>query len=161
MSPEYEKKLEERIHQELMKAPERQAPETLMSSVVAELQRRQTLPWWRRPVPQWPRRNQFMVVAAMMAVVAGASFGLGSVWPTEAIQELPTQAAAAMEPVRPAMDILETLTRAAALVVKSISQPWLIALGAGLMFAYISCIGMGMAWYRVTFQKGAPVLANA
>jgi hypothetical protein len=161
MSPEYEKKLEERIHQELVKLPERAAPDTLIASVLATLEARAARPWWRRPIPQWPRRNQFLFVTVMLALVAGAVAGLWQAWPHDAIQEIPTQAAAAIDPVRPALNILETLTRAAALLVASLSQPWLIALGLGFLFVYLSCIGMGMAWYRITFQKGVPRLAHA
>jgi hypothetical protein len=80
-------------------------------------------------------------------------FGLGQVWPHDAIAEIPAQAAAAMEPVRPAWNVLETLTRAGALLLQSLGQPWLIGLGTAFLFVYLSCIGMGMAWYRVTFQK--------
>lgn len=193
MSVEYEKKLEERIHQELMKLPERSAPETLIpavmsvvqapakleeavhahlsilsereapealiSSVMATIQARAARPWWRKPIPQWPRRNQFVFVAVMLALVCGSIIGLGKIWPHAAIAEIPSQAVAAMEPVRPAWSILETLTRAGALLLQSLSQPWLIGLGLGFLFVYLSCIGMGMAWYRVTFQK--PRLAHA
>jgi hypothetical protein len=193
MSPEYEKKLEERIHRELMKlperaapeelivsvmakvstkakleerihaelarVPERAAPEALVGSVMAAIQQRAARPWWRKPIPQWPRRNQFVFVAVMLAVVCGAALGLNEFWPHAAINEIPTQAAAAIEPMRPAFSVLETLTRAAALLLQSLGQPWLIGLGVGLMFVYLSCIGMGMAWYRVTFQK--PRLAHA
>src|ERR1051325_1099679 len=111
MSVEYEKKLEERIHQELMKvtersAPEalipavmsviqapakleeaihaqlailseREAPEALIGSVMATIQARAARPWWRRPIPQWPRRNQFVFVVAMLALVCGSVIGLG------------------------------------------------------------------------------------
>jgi hypothetical protein len=193
MSVEYEKRLEERIHQELMKVPERTAPETLIpmvmsviqapakleeaihqqlaavperaapealaASVMAAIQARAARPWWRKPIPQWPRKNQFVFVAVMLALVCGAVVGLGQIWPHAAIAEIPAQAAAAMEPVRPAWSVLETLTRAGALLLRSLSQPWLIGLGLGFLFVYLSCIGMGMAWYRVTFQK--PRLAHA
>jgi type VI protein secretion system component VasF len=193
MSVEYEKRLEERIHRELMKVPEREAPETLIpavisvihgpakleqaiqqqlatlpereapealiASVMGVIQARAARPWWRKPIPQWPRRNQFVFVAVAMALVCAAVLGIGKFWPHEAIADIPAQAAAAMEPVRPAWSVVETLTRAAALLVSSLTQPWLIALGFGFLFVYLSCIGMGMAWYRVTFQK--PRLAHA
>ena len=193
MSLEYEKKLEERIHRELMTIPERKAPETLVpavmsvvhgparleaaiqqqlavlpereapenlvASVMAKIQARAARPWWRKPIPQWPRKNQLVFVAMMLTLVCGAIFGLSTFWPHEAIAEIPTQAAAVVEPVRPAWSVLETLTRAGTLLVKSVSQPWLIGLGLGFFFVYLSCIGMGMAWYRVTFQK--PRLAHA
>src|SRR3954466_12608058 len=152
-------KLEQAIQQQLAHLPEREAPEALIASVMSRIQARAARPWWRRPIPQWPRQNQFVVVAVMLAFICAAIFGLGQIWPHEAISEIPTQAAAAIDPVRPAWNILETLTRAFAMVLRSLSQPWLIALGFGFLFVYLSCIGMGMAWYRVTFQK--PRLAHA
>src|SRR5688572_5106429 len=143
MSVEYEKKLEERIHRELMKVPERaapetlvpavmsviqgpakleqavherlmvatperEAPETLMASVMATIQARAARPWWRKPIPQWPRQNQFVFVAVMLAVLCGAMIGLGKIWPHQAIAELPVQAATVIEPVKPAWSVLET-----------------------------------------------------
>ena len=152
-------KLEEAIHQQLAIVPERAAPEALAAAVLAAIHARATRPWWRKPIPQWPRKNQFIVVAVMLALVCGAVIGLGKIWPHEVISEIPAQAAAAIEPVRPAWSVLETLTRAAALVLQSLGQPWLIGIGCAFLFVYLSCIGMGMAWYRVTFQK--PRLAHA
>src|SRR5947208_2820154 len=101
MSLEYEKRLEERIHRELMKVPERKAPETLIpgvisvihgpakleqaiqqqlatlsereapealiASVMGAIQAREARPWWRKPIPQWPRRNQFVFVVVSLA----------------------------------------------------------------------------------------------
>jgi hypothetical protein len=159
MSPEYEKKLEERIHQELAKVPERSAPADLFSNVMTAIAEREARPWWRKPIPQWPRNNQTVFVAVMLAFVLGAGVGLWQLWPHEVLQEIPTQAAAAVEPIRPVWSVMETLGRAGAVMVKSITQPWLIALGVAFLFLYLSCIGMGMAWYRVTFQKGS--ISNA
>jgi len=155
MSLEYEKKLEERIHRELAKVPERIAPESLISSVLAAVAARESRPWWRKPIPEWPRNNQFVFMGVMLALVVCAAFGLWQLWPHGIIQEIPAQAAAAVEPMRPMFSVLETLGRASALMARSITQPWLVAIAAALLFAYLSCIGMGMAWYRVTFQKGS------
>jgi hypothetical protein len=155
MSPEYEKKLEERIHQELAKVPERSAPVNLLSSVMAAVAQREARPWWRKPIPQWPRNNQAVFVTVMLAFVVCAAFGMWQAWPHAALQEIPAQAAAAMEPIRPAWSIMETLGGAGAIMLKSITQPWLIGFGVALLFIYLSCIGMGMAWYRITFQKGS------
>src|SRR5207253_1568614 len=124
MSVEYEKKLEERIHQELMKVAERAAPETLVpavmsviqvpakleqaihqrlavigeraapealiGSVLATIQARAVRPWWRRPIPQWPRKNQLVFVGVMSAMVCGAAAGVWGMWPHEAIADIPS-----------------------------------------------------------------------
>jgi len=154
MSTEYEKKLEERIHQELARVPDRIAPPNLAENVIAAIKAREARPWWRRPIPDWPKHNRLAFVGMMAAFVVLAVAGLVEIWPQHLIQELPAQAAAAVEPVRPVFSVLETLGRASALLIKSISNPWLIGIGSALFLAYLSCIGMGMAWYRVTFQKG-------
>lgn len=150
----YEKKLEERIHRELVKLPERAAPEGLVTAVLARVKAQEARPWWRRPIPDWPRHNRFVFVACMLSLVVASVGALWQVWPHEIIQEIPSQAAAAVEPVRPFLSVAEMLGRAGALLLESVSQPWLIGIAAGLFLAYLSCIGMGMAWYRVTFQKG-------
>jgi hypothetical protein len=154
MSLEYEKKLEDRIHQELLKVSERPAPASLAASVLAAIKAREARPWWRRPIPEWPRRNQFVFVSLAFCCVLAAVAGLFQIWPHEAIQNIPTQAAEVIDPVRPVFSIGETLARAGALLVQSISQPWLIGIGAALVLGYLSCVAMGMAWYRITFQKG-------
>jgi hypothetical protein len=154
MATEYEKKLEERIHQELARVPERIAPADLAANVLGKIKARETRPWWRRPIPDWPRHNRFAFVGMMAAFVVLAVAGLVQIWPQEIIEGIPAQAAAAVDPVRPVFSVAETLGRAGALLLRSISSPWLIGVGAALFFAYLSCIGMGMAWYRVTFQKG-------
>lgn len=150
---EYEKKLEERIHQELVKLPERTAPEGLVNAVLTRIKEQEARPWWRRPIPDWPRRNQFVFVTVMLALVASSIGFLWQVWPHEVIQEIPSQAAAAVEPVRPFFSVAEMLGRAGALLLQSVST-WVIGIAVALFFGYASCIGMGMAWYRVTFQKG-------
>ncbi len=153
MSPEYEKQLEERIHQELAKVPERSAPVNLLPNVMAAIAQREARPWWRKPIPQWPRNHRMVFVTVMLAFVMSAAFGIWQLWPHEAIQGIPAQAATAFEPMRPVLSVMETLGRASALMLQSITQPWLIGLGVAFVFLYLSCIGMGMAWYRVTFHK--------
>jgi hypothetical protein len=46
--------LERFVDQTLRELPQRQAPRTLESRVLAELARRAALPWWRRNFAQWP-----------------------------------------------------------------------------------------------------------
>jgi len=154
MSTEYEKQLEERIHQELARVPERTAPANLSANVLAAIKAREARPWWRRPIPEWPRHNRLAFVGMMATFIVLAVAGLVQIWPHGVIEEIPAQAAAAVEPVRPVFSVAETLGRAGALLLKSVSNPWLIGIASALFLTYLSCIGMGLAWYRVTFQKG-------
>ncbi len=55
----------------LRELPLRRAPTSLESRVFCELERRATLPWWRRSFTHWP-----LMARAAFLVICGASAGL-------------------------------------------------------------------------------------
>jgi hypothetical protein len=69
--------LERLLARTLRELPPRRAPPTLESRVFAELERRASLPWWRRSFAHWPRmaRAGFLLICAGSAglAVAGAA----------------------------------------------------------------------------------------
>jgi hypothetical protein len=69
--------LERLLDRTLRELPPRRAPSTLESRVFAELERRASLPWWRRSFAHWPRmaRAGFLLICAGSAglAVAGAA----------------------------------------------------------------------------------------
>ena len=69
--------LERLLDRTLRELPPRRAPPTLESRVFAELERRASLPWWRRNFAHWPRmaRAAFLLICAGSAglAVAGAA----------------------------------------------------------------------------------------
>ena len=69
--------LERLLDRTLRELPPRRAPPTLESRVFAELERRASLPWWRRSFAHWPRmaRAGFLLICAGSAglAVAGAA----------------------------------------------------------------------------------------
>jgi hypothetical protein len=75
MNPQDHDKVEASIHRMLRKLPDRKAPSSLESRVMAELGRRASLPWWRKSFAHWPSaiRAGFFVGAGLAAalVVAG------------------------------------------------------------------------------------------
>lgn len=60
---------EQAIHQALRSLPDRKAPVSLELRVLAEIQRRAALPWWRRSWTYWPApiRWLFLVVSATLS----------------------------------------------------------------------------------------------
>ena len=65
--------LERFIDQKLRELPQRRAPSTLESRVLAELARRAALPWWRRHFAQWP-------LAARVAFLLASSGCVTVMW---------------------------------------------------------------------------------
>src|SRR5476649_1202935 len=77
-SPDSHEKLEQLIHRTLREQPARRAPRSLEQRVLAELERRAALPWWRRSFAHWPlpARAGFLVICAALiglAFVGGAA----------------------------------------------------------------------------------------
>ena len=68
--------LEKLLHRALRDLPDRRAPLTLETRVLAEIGRRAERPWWRRSYLHWPApmRGGFLVLSA--AAAAGTVAGL-------------------------------------------------------------------------------------
>lgn len=68
-SPDREPRLERALHLALRRLPHRSAPASLEPRVLAELARREDLPWWRLSFPHWPllARLCFLALSAGLA----------------------------------------------------------------------------------------------
>ena len=72
-------KLEKAIHETLRSLPPRKAPSSLEARVLAEIIRRDALPWWHRSWAYWPvavRWTFLLVSAAVCATMIVACVGL-------------------------------------------------------------------------------------
>lgn len=69
-SPEnHHQRLEQLIQKTLRELPPRQAPRALEQRVFAELQRRATLPWWRKSYANWPLPARCLFLLGSAAVM--------------------------------------------------------------------------------------------
>jgi len=65
-------KLEKAIHEALRSLPPRKAPSALEARVLAEIMRRDALPWWHRSWAYWPAaiRWSFLLLSAAVCATA-------------------------------------------------------------------------------------------
>ncbi|MDX1953544.1 MAG: hypothetical protein SFY81_15335 [Verrucomicrobiota bacterium] len=155
MNPKYEKQLEEVIDKHLKALPERQAPESMIPGVMAKLQERANRPTWQKPFIEWPRGFQMFFAVAMLGLLVGATFLCAKFWP-----ELPTERVSAtlggwFGKWTVLWDALDALGRAGLLVMKSVGTIGMICFFAFCTVMYLSCVGMGVAWYRIAQQGRA------
>ena len=68
--------LEKSIHQLLRNLPDRAAPATLEARVMATIAARASLPWWKRPITQWPTiwRSLFLLVSIFICFAGIGGF---------------------------------------------------------------------------------------
>ena len=77
MHPPKDPKLERFIHRALRELPAPAAPRTLEARVLAEIERRAGLPWWRKNFAHWPlAARAVFLLGALGAVYAAWTFAI-------------------------------------------------------------------------------------
>ena len=151
--PDPQEKIERLVHQALRDLPVRRAPRTLESRVLAELQRRVALPWWKKSIAHWPvgARALFLVLSAlgvkmalMLAVWVMAGFE------TSQFQEAFAARFAWMETSFDLMRMVEDFFQ---VVVRNIPPLWLYGGAAFLATMYVALFGLGTAAYRTLYAS--------
>lgn len=135
--------LEPLIDRALREQPLLRAPPTLESRVLAELERRTALPWWRRSFAHWPlgARAAFILLcsaSAALAIAGGAT------------------AAAGIRSLSWAREIGALIASGGSLVslLASIAlPPWLYASVAVCALLYAALFGLGAALYRTLYLQ--------
>ncbi len=135
--------LERLLDRTLKELPLRRAPATLQSKVLAELERRAALPWWRRSFGHWPRsaRAAFLVLCAALAGLAL----VGGIAAIDEIGSLPFT-----------HDALATMTAAAdlaALVARYAPPTWVYDLLVLCALLYGVLFGLGAVAYRTLYLQ--------
>jgi hypothetical protein len=141
-----EQKLEQFIHSELRKLPEREAPEALIENVFAAIARKERLPWFQQAFTEWPRLNQIALVGSLTA------FAAFLVWAA-----IPATEQVSVDALTERVGTMAWLGNAASsflnavfMVAKSVPWQWAMAIGVIISgMAYLTCVAGGMALYRV------------
>lgn len=144
-TPDRDEKLERLIQQTLRQLPARRAPRSLENRVLAELERRAALPWWRKSYSHWPSpvRAAFFVISAAVAalIVAGIFVLTRGAAGTEAVGEITTQVAGIRA-------FFGTVVEKTFMIFHAIPAVWLYGSIAVIASCYVALIGIGAVAYR-------------
>jgi hypothetical protein len=148
-----EEKLEQLIERTLRAQPVRRAPQALQARVLAEIERRATLPWWRNTFAHWP------IVARASFLIASYGFLrltlAGAMWVTSAVRA--SHVASALEPAgrwlhEPA-NIISVAADVGASVIRAVPPYWLYGGAATALALYAVLFGLGATAYRTLYVK--------
>jgi hypothetical protein len=144
-----QKELEQFIHQQLKKMPEREAPEDLVSNVFAAIAARENAPWWKQPFTSWPRNTQSLLYTAVALLFVTAVY---YAWrPAEAINvNVISERASSFAWIA---RLVETLSSTAVGVLRTLPWQWLVAVAVVLVSMYAACAATGFALYRITARQ--------
>lgn len=145
--------LEELIHRELAKLPERQAPPSLVPRVLARIQAQEQRRWWQRPWSSWPRRWQLAFLPVVGSCAAGAvlvlffleSLGVGQ-WSFEPVWKTASF-------ISGLWDVLSALGSAVLILARSAAPNWFWGLACLPVLLYLVCIGLGTLCFRVAVSR--------
>jgi hypothetical protein len=153
MNPQDEQNLERLIHRTLRDLPNRRAPGTLEQRVLAEIERRGALSWWRQGFAHWPvpARVTFLILSGGFAKLAI----MAAVWAFAGFDSLQFQQAFATPYAW--MDAGLAVVRAfgdfASVTVRSIPPLWIYGGLAVIGALYVTLFGLGAAAYRTLYAS--------
>jgi uncharacterized membrane protein len=149
-----EAKLEAILHRQLRQLPDLRAPQTLAPRVMAAIQAKARLAWWRQPFWSWP-------LLARVGLESLATVGIGLLlwlgWMLQGTAIGPVAAPPSGKLFMALQSVLELATilgNAMLVIGRSGLQPWLLV-GLGMtMLMYLLCLGAGTTLVRVAYRRG-------
>jgi len=146
MNNSYQEELERRIDAELKKLPLLDAPSSLLPGVLNALAARQTRAWWTCSWSNWPKTVQLLFIILLSILLGAAVYALSLIWKTGLDVNL------VLNLFRPAVDLLQTLFSALAVIIRSPIGIWIWGTAALSFIMYLGCLGSGIACYRCLIQ---------
>lgn len=153
MNPDLEKQLEAIVSRELKQLPELEAPRTLLPRVLAAIEQRAALPWYRRAWQTWPVALQVASFVLLTAMIGGLAFVGWDAAHAASVSAALLDARQWLAGFGVFLGALEALAQAVVVSVKHLGPVFLgVCLMAGLA-AYVSCLGLGAAFVRLAFSR--------
>lgn len=153
-SPENpEQRLERFVHRALHELPSRPAPRSLEQRVLAELERRAALPWWRKSYAHWPVAAQVAFFIGSVGVIKLALIGI--VYASAGFGTTPVGLAFSplLEQLRALSDLGASLLEFGRVVLRSIPAFWLYGGLAVIAMMYAMLFGVGAFAYRTLYAR--------
>ncbi len=143
--------LEKFIHQTLRSLPDRRAPRSLESRVLAAIEARASLPWWKQSFAQWPiaARCVFILLSGGLVKVAL----MATVWAVGGFQSsgLATAVATQFSWVEAITGGVRGTVESFAIVLRNIPALWLYGALACVAAFYATAFSLGATAYRALY----------
>jgi hypothetical protein len=147
-----QRELEKFIDQQLKKLPEREAPEALVSNVLAAISARENRPWWKQPFTSWPRNSQALLFAALSLGFAAIVY---LAWrPAESLEV--SSLGERVSSFAWVGRAVETMGNSGLMLLRIVPWQWLVAFAVVCLAMYAACVATGFALYRIARTPEPP-----
>lgn len=151
-NPDQERWLAAQTDALLKGLPPRKAPATLLPRVLAAIQDRAALPWYRQSWQMWPVAWRFASLLVLLGFFGGLCVAGWQLPQASAYASAARQLGHWFLGVRAVWDVLVVLSQAAAAVGKHLPTGFTVACLVSLGLGYGVCVGLGAAWLRFAFN---------
>ena len=145
--------LEAAIDRELKALPHLSAPQTLLPRIMATLERRTVLPWYRRAWQTWPMPLQLSSLFVLLAVFGGLCFGSWELMHAPVVASATTEASGWLRLLNGLLNTLGVLAKALALAVESLGPLVIGGVVLAVLAGYAACLGFGTLYVRLAFAR--------
>lgn len=153
MNLEYEKKLEVEVDRELKALPEIAAPATLIARVMASIELRKALPWFKRAWHTWPGSLQGLFLATMLALFGGICFGGWELTHTATFGVALQTIGNWFSGFGAIYTTLNALAGATVALIKQVNSAVLMAFLCAAGLGYAIFLALGTMYVKVAFSK--------
>ena len=152
-TPEKNEKLERLVHATLRELPARRAPQSIEQRVLAEIERRGALPWWRKSFVHWPiaARTGFIILSAGIVKLAL----LATVWVMAGFDTAQFRDAFATQFawMESGLAVVNAVIGFFDIMLRNIPPLWLYGGLAFIGAMYVALFGLGAAAYRTLYAR--------
>lgn len=153
MNPHDDLDLETLIHRELKALPHLRAPRSLAPRVMAALEARQHVPWYRQAWQNWPMPLQAASLVALLVAFAGLCVGGWQIAHLPAVVSATNTAGNWFGALNAVWRSVGVLVNAIATVFSSLG-PWVVlACVLALLAGYATCVGLGTMYVRFALAR--------
>lgn len=153
MNQDYENRFEKLIDRELKSLPTMKAPVGLSARIMAAVERKTRVPWYRREWQTWPLGLQVLSVILLLAALLGTYMGCAYLLQGAAVSSFAASIKDALSGLGAALNALGALGNAVVLVLKSMGTTALVTCLLLVVFGYTSCVGLGSVYLRMAMAR--------
>lgn len=145
--------LEAAVDRELKALPDLRAPQRLLPRVMAVIEQRAGLPWYRRAWQTWPLPLQVVSTLVLLVAFAGLCFGSWQLVHAPSAVAATSEASGWFRMLSTSLSTLGVLANALVLAVRSLGPLVLSGIVMALLLGYAACVGFGTLYVRLAFAR--------
>jgi hypothetical protein len=153
MNPEYEKRLEREIDRRLKGLPPLVAPATLVARVLAVIENRMALPWYRQAWPAWPLGLRAVSLLILLGGFGALCFAGWEVSQVPSVLAAGHRIAAWFSGLNTVWNAVNALGGAAMVVAKYLGTGFIVGCLAAVGVGYALCLGLGTFYVRLALAR--------